>query len=104
MSDRSIVSALGEFIKHQRLTQNKTQSRIAHDAGINRWTLSQIERGEAITMISFIQILRALDLLNVFDVFSIETKISPIELAKQERKKRQRARNKTNNEHTESEW
>jgi transcriptional regulator with XRE-family HTH domain len=43
-----IVEAIGAFLKHKRLNQNKTQAQIAEDAGLNRWTLSQIENGEAI--------------------------------------------------------
>ena len=36
MSDKAIIESIGEFIKHERLTQNKTQSEIAEHAGINR--------------------------------------------------------------------
>lgn len=104
MSDGAIIDTIGQYIKHHRLAQNRTQAQIAEDAGINRWTLSQIEKGEAITMTSLIQILRALDLLNIFKIFNIETGISPIELAKMEKKKRQRARNKGNNEQTGIDW
>ncbi len=104
MSDKAIVEAIGAFLKHKRLNQNKTQSQIAQDAGLNRWTLSQIENGEAISMASFIQILRALDQLNIFDVFKIETQISPLELAKLEQQKRQRARNKKIDKKPDSNW
>ncbi|MBU1193463.1 MAG: helix-turn-helix domain-containing protein [Proteobacteria bacterium] len=37
-----MISAIGAYIRHQRLEQNKTQAQVAEDAGINRWTLSQI--------------------------------------------------------------
>lgn len=111
MSDKSIIVSIGEYLKHQRLIQNKTQSQIAEAAGINRWTISKIENGEAISLTSLILILRALKLLNVLDLFKIETQISPIQLAKLEQNKRKRARNKDNNPPTEktekqgeSEW
>jgi transcriptional regulator with XRE-family HTH domain len=104
MSDKAIVEAIGAFLKHKRLNQNKTQAQIAEDAGLNRWTLSQIENGEAISMTSFIQILRALDQLNLLDIFKIETQISPIELAKIEQEKRQRARNKKVDNKPDSDW
>lgn len=103
MTDRAIISAIGNFIRHKRLEQNKTQAQIATKAGINRWTLSQIENGESVTLVSLIQILRALDLLHLLNIFKIEKKISPIELAKLERQKRQRARNKKD-QTPESEW
>jgi len=104
MSDKSIIETIGRYIKQQRLNQNKTQAQTAEHAGVNRWTISQIENGEAISLTSLVQILRALDLLHVFDTFKIETQISPLELAKLEKQKRQRARNSSNNNQTESEW
>ena len=105
MSDKSIVSIIGEYIKHQRLIQNKTQANIAEIAGINRWTMSKIENGDPISLTSLIQILRALNLLEVLKVFKIQSQISPLELAKLEKQKRQRA--STANEmdkQSKSEW
>lgn len=104
MSDKAIISSIGEYLKHQRLVQNKTQAKIAEIAGINRWTMGQIENGEAISLTSLIQILRALDLLNVLDTFKVETQVSPIALAKLEKQKRQRARNSKSGKQNESEW
>ena len=106
MSDNAIIKQLGAFIKHTRLNQNTTQAQLADMAGLNRWTISQIENGESITLATLIQVLRALDVLYVFNHFEINDEISPIEYAKLKEKKRQRARTKKeetdNNE--ESEW
>jgi DNA-binding XRE family transcriptional regulator len=105
MSDKSIISIIGKYIKDQRLIQNKTQANIAKSAGINRWTMSKIENGEPISLISLIQILRALNLLHVLSIFETHTQPSPLELAKQEKQKRQRA--STNNamdQQNENEW
>lgn len=104
MSDKAIISTIGGYVKQQRLLQNKTQAKIAEVAGVNRWTVSQMEKGKAISLISLLQILRALDLLHVLDNFKIETQQSPLELAKLDKKKRQRARGKDDNEQNESEW
>ena len=105
MSNRAIVRTIGEYVKSQRLSKNKTQAQIAQNAGVNRWTLSQLEKGEPVSLTSLIQILRALDLLDIFDRFRVETpQLSPIELAKAEQKKRQRARNKDIDLKKESEW
>ncbi|NOU17362.1 MAG: helix-turn-helix transcriptional regulator [Bacteroidales bacterium] len=94
MSDNAIMGAIGEFIKQKRLQENKSQSQLAKEAGLNRWTLGQIENGESITLTSLIQILRVLNLLHLLDIFTIDDKISPIEYAKMKEKKRLRARNK----------
>ncbi|MCW1149102.1 helix-turn-helix domain-containing protein [Flavobacterium lacisediminis] len=104
MSDSAIVSQIGAFIKNERLNSNRTQAQLAKEAGINKWTLGQIENGEAITLLSLIQILRALGVLPLLDIFSIKQEISPIELAKKAQQKRQRARNKDNNTTKKSDW
>ena len=104
MSDSAIVNKIGAFIKNKRLSRNKTQAQLATAAGINKWTISQIENGEAITLLSLIQILRALGVLPLLDIFSIKQEISPIELAKKAQQKRQRARNTDNDTTKKSDW
>lgn len=94
MSDVAIVKHLGNFLKQVRIQQNKTQAQLAEDAGLNRWTISQIENGESITLMSLIQILRALDSLYVLDTFEISNEISPLEYAKLKKNQRVRVRNK----------
>ncbi len=96
MTDSALISVIGTYIKHQRLGQNKTQEKIAYEAGINRGTLVQIENGESIRLSSLIQILRALDLLYLMDNFIIEDKINPIQYAKLQEKKRKRASSNQN--------
>lgn len=98
MSDNAIIAAIGEFIKHKRLQENKTQAQLATEAGINRWTLGQIEKGESVTLSSLIQVLRALNLLYLLDGFTINESISPIAYARMQEKKRQRAGRKKNTE------
>lgn len=105
MSDKSIISIIGEYIKQQRLIQNKTQANIAKNAGINRWTMSKIENGEPISLISLVQILRALNLLDILSIFETHTQPSPLELAKLEKQKRQRAStSSTADTQSDSEW
>jgi transcriptional regulator with XRE-family HTH domain len=105
MSDKSIVSIIGEYIKRQRLIQNKTQANIAEIAGINRWTMSKIENGEPISLTSLIQILRALNLLDVLNIFKTQSQLSPLKLAKLEKQKRQRASTDNEmNKQNKSEW
>lgn len=104
MSDHAIIKLLGSYIKQQRQSQSKTQFQVAQDAGINRWTLSQLEKGKPVTLISVIQILRALDLLHVFDPFTVSPQISPIELAVRAHKKRVRIRPKKKKKQPKSDW
>ena len=96
MSDKAIIAAIGEFIKHKRLQENKTQAQLATEAGINRWTLGQVEKGESVTLSSLIQLLRALNLLYLLDGFTVNECISPIEYARMQEKKRRRASRQKN--------
>ena len=100
MTNAAIVNEIGSFIKHKRLEQNKTQSQLAKEAGLNRWTLSKIENGDSITLSTLIQLLRALDTLYVLNDFKFSNEISPIEYAKLQKKKRQRASSKKRDEDT----
>lgn len=106
MSDPAILEVLGNFIQQTRLQQNKTQQQVAVAAGINRSTMVQIENGGGGTLLSFIQILRALEQLQVLQIFEINQQISPLQLAKIDQKKRQRASNKKSTviEKPKSDW
>ena len=97
MTDVAIMKQIGSYIRHMRLQQNTTQAQLAHMAGLNRWTISQIENGESITLNSFIQILRALDKLYILNAFEVPDEISPLEYAKLKKQKKKRVRNKTTN-------
>lgn len=95
MTDLAIVAEIGYFIKNTRVKQNKTQAQLAKEAGLNRWTVSQIENGEPVTLTSLIQLLRALDCLSVLDRFKVQEEISPLayaRLKKQQQKERVRHR------------
>lgn len=93
MSDVAVVEQLGKFIKHTRIQKNITQAQLAESAGLNRWTISQIEKGESIVLMSLIQILRALDSLYVLSTFEITEEISPLEYAKLKKQQKKRVRN-----------
>jgi transcriptional regulator with XRE-family HTH domain len=92
MSNAAIAREIGAFIKHKRLEQNKTQSQLAEEAGINRTTLSLIENGTGISLMTFIQLLRNLNLLHMLQEFQFKPQISPLQLAKIEKSQRIRAR------------
>lgn len=91
LSDKSLLETIGNFIQSHRLNQNKTQDKVATDAGISRSTLSLLERGEKIRIDSLIQVLRVLNLLYIMEVFRIHEQISPIEYVKIKKRKRKQA-------------
>lgn len=104
MSDKALAMHIGAFIKHHRMEQNKTQEVLAKAAGISRSTLSLLERGEAVTLATLIQVLRVLDKLYVVDVFSVQQDISPLLLARMEKGKRKRASGKGKETQTQNDW
>jgi DNA-binding XRE family transcriptional regulator len=95
MSDDALAEHIGVFIRHHRMEQNKTQDTLAKAAGISRSTLSLLERGETVTLATFIQVLRVLDKLHVMEIFNVSQTMSPLALAKMEQNKRKRASGKS---------
>lgn len=99
MSDKSLLEAIGNYIKSNRLRQNKSQLQVATDADISRSTLSLMEKGKVIRLDSLIQVLRVLNLLHIMEVFQVREEISPIEYAKLRRKQRKQASPKNKHKH-----
>lgn len=91
LSDGALLEHIGNYVKHHRLSQNRSQGEVSQKAGVSRSTLSLMERGEKTNLGSFIQVLRVLDLLHVLEAFAVSTEISPVEYAKLQRKQRRRA-------------
>ncbi len=105
LTDDAIVRMMAEFIKHHRLEQNKTQTRLAADVGINRSTLIEFEKGKRVNLLTFIQLLRSLNLLYTLEQFQVQTQISPIQLTKLQQSKRKRASSTRSNHHRQkSDW
>jgi len=104
MSDKALIEQIGAFIKHHRLRQNRTQNEVAEEAGISRSTLSLLERGETVTILTLIQVLRVLDQLHIMNAFRVEERVSPIALAKLEKEKRKRASRENRGKQNLSEW
>jgi len=104
-SDTALLELLGEYIRHHRLKQNKSQEQLAQEAGINRSTLVEFERGGRSNTLTFIQLLRALDQLHMLETFYVVKKPSPLQLAKLEQDSRKRAsKTKTAHHATTSDW
>ncbi|REG88354.1 helix-turn-helix domain-containing protein [Algoriphagus antarcticus] len=94
LSDSAILNRLGDFVKHHRMGQNKSQEQLANAAGISRSTLSLLERGEKVNLITLIQVLRVLDKLQWLEDFEVKKTISPMDYIKLQKKhERQRIRN-----------
>ncbi len=91
MSDKAIVRDIGKRIRQMRLNKNISQKTLSEKIGIHRVTLSKIERGQRISLLTLIQIMRGLGELQRLENIVPEDIISPIQLAKLQGKKRKRA-------------
>ena len=91
MSDKAIVRDIGKRIRQMRLNKNISQNTLSEKIGIHRVTLSKIERGQQISLLTLIQIMRGLGELQRLENIVLEDIISPIQLAKLQGKKRKRA-------------
>ena len=97
MSDKALLGVLGEFLKETRLRQNKKQGEVATAAGISRSTLIALENGGGGSLLTFIEVIRTLEQLHLFSNFQIKRQVSPLQLAKLEQAKRQRASGRNKN-------
>ena len=91
MSDKAILTELGERVSRQRLNRNVTQTDLAEKAGVARIVVQRLEGGRGCTLENLIRILRALELLDQLDAFLPEPGLSPLQLAKFRGRERLRA-------------
>lgn len=90
MTAPALAEEIGDRLKQARLNRDLTQSEVAELAGIARKTVLNAEKGK-VQLDIMIAILMTLDLAQQMDLFLPEQEISPLQLAKLQGKKRQRA-------------
>lgn len=98
----ALTENIGERLKQARLNRDLTQAEVANLAGVARKTVLNAEKGK-VQLDIFVAIMMALDLTEHLNLFLPEQEISPLQLAKLQGKKRQRAskQRKSNEEGTE---
>ena len=105
MSDNEIIRDIGRRIKQLRLNKNISQEALSERTGLHRVTLSKIERGQKMSLLTIIQVLRGLDELQRLDNMIPEERLSPLQLAKLQSRQRKRASKKTESlKEKEPEW
>lgn len=107
MSEKAVsalVEEIGGRLKQARLNRDLTQSEVANLAGVARKTVLNAEKGK-VQLEVFIAIMMALDLTEQLDLFLPKQEISPLQLAKLQGKKRQRASGqRRDTEEDKAEW
>lgn len=91
MTDTVVVKTLCLSIKQMRLNKNMSQDELAERSGVSRITISRMESGKAINLITFVQLLRALENLDLLNYLNIEPEISPMQVMEARAKLRKKA-------------
>ena len=91
MTDNAIIEVLCKSIKQMRLNKNISQEELSLKSGVNRVTISRMETGKAINLLTLIQLLRALEQLDLIGYLNVEPEISPILVMEQQQKLRKKA-------------
>lgn len=97
MSEKGTLEELGRRLQAQRLNANLSQAEVAHQAGVSRRALQNLEGGRVGTVSLLIRVLRVLGKAQQLDALLPETGPSPIQLAKLKGRERQRASGRRKN-------
>ncbi len=95
MTDKVLLTLIGERLAGLRLARNLTQQQLAEQAGLGLRTVQRLELGAAATQLSgFVRVCRVLGLAEHFETLIPEPAASPMAQLKQQGRKRQRATGK----------
>jgi transcriptional regulator with XRE-family HTH domain len=91
-TDSEIMEDLGHRLRSYRLQQNVSQRALALRAGVSLRTLHNVEAGEDLQLSTLLRLLRALGRADAIDALLPVPQISPMDLLKTGKRRRQRAR------------
>ena len=87
-----IEAALSRQIQRIRLARNVTQAALAAEAGVSLRTIRRLEKGEGVSLDTFIRVLTALGLQRSLEVLLPDPDVRPIERTHSRKHERKRAR------------
>ncbi len=93
MTDKGIGAEIGSRVRSLRLRRNLTQQQVGDRAALSLNAIKSLESGKG-KLLTLIAVLRELGALDTLDSFIPEPSISPLQLARQQGKKRRRASGK----------
>lgn len=101
---QEVALALGEELESFRLAKNITQADLADVAGVSLRTITRLEKGEGVSLDTFIRVLRALGIADNLANLIPDTTVWPVSRVRTGGRPRQRARNPTKKQEKTSEW
>ncbi|MCF8069115.1 MAG: helix-turn-helix transcriptional regulator [Desulfobacterales bacterium] len=93
LTDKAICAETGRRIKALRLRKNLTQQQLSEATALSLNSIKALESGKG-KLLTIITVLRELGALDALENFIPEVTISPLQIARQQGKKRQRASGK----------
>ena len=94
LSDQAIEEEIGSRIKSLRLRKNITQKTLSELTALSYATIQRLEYGSGSSLSTLIAVLRELASLDEIGNFIPPISVSPLQLAKMQGRKRQRASGK----------
>lgn len=90
-TDKAVLEELGGRLRRTRLERNVSQTQLADEAGVSRFTVKRIEQGESVQLANLLRVLRFLGLLGGLEELAPEPTPSPIDALRHRGRERQRA-------------
>ena len=104
LRDTQIEAILCGRIESIRLNRNITQAELGREAGVSTRTIRRMEKGEGVSLSTFIRVLKALRLLDRLDVLLPAQQIQPIERVQKTARPRERASGKRKSNSGDEPW
>jgi len=81
-SNTELMKVIGNKIKTIRLNINMTRDELQEVSGVHKKTISDLEAGKNVTMLTLIAVLRGIGELNLLEQLLRDEYVSPVALAK----------------------
>lgn len=91
LTDRKVLSDVGDRLARHRLNLNLTQAQLAREAGVSTRTVVRLEHGDSTQLTNLVRVLRALGLLANLDALVPLPLTSPLAQLESRLKERRRA-------------
>ena len=91
-TSEQIEAALCKRLENIRLSRNITQAQLAEEAGVSPRTIGRLEKGQGVSMDTFIRIMMALSIQQNLEALLPDPTVRPIERVGMGTGERQRAR------------
>ena len=91
LTERTVLSDVGDRLARHRLDLNLTQAQLAREAGVSKRTVVRLEHGDSTQLTNLVRVLRALGLLANLNALVPPPLTSPLAQLESRSKERRRA-------------